>query len=274
VHQYLDSDGSGTHPGVVSATIGVERLTAITQWAEATGNRLFRGEVGVTADQTSLTALDLMLTYMGQHTDAWQGITYWAGGPWWGNYMFSIEPQNGVDKPQMAILVNHLSSLITSPTISGTVAGQTTTKHAPLQPFAGVTIRDPNNGATDTLTITLSDNGTTETLSGIGLSRGTNGVYTLAAASAATITSELQQLVFTPTAGAPSSTTTTFTLSNLSSADATATVNNTTSVIDFNTATEVAEDLRTTVSATCCCKAAAWWSTGLCRTENTQAATC
>jgi endoglucanase len=110
VHQYLDADGSGTHPGAVSATIGVERLTAITQWAEATGNHLFLGEVGVTTDQTSLTAFDGMLTYMQQHTGAWQGVTYWAGGPWWGNYMFSIEPQNGVDKPQMGILVQHLSA--------------------------------------------------------------------------------------------------------------------------------------------------------------------
>src|SRR5262245_61871845 len=114
VHQYLDADGSGTHAGAVSATIGVERLTAITQWAQATGNHLFLGEVGVTTDQTSLTALDGMLTYMQQHTDAWQGATYWAGGPWWGNYMFSIEPQNGVDKPQMAILVQHLT-LATGP---------------------------------------------------------------------------------------------------------------------------------------------------------------
>jgi Ca2+-binding RTX toxin-like protein len=47
---------------------------------------------------------------MQQHTGAWQGVTYWAGGPWWGNYMFSIEPQNGVDKPQMTILVQHLSA--------------------------------------------------------------------------------------------------------------------------------------------------------------------
>src|SRR6516225_11170386 len=46
-------------------------------WAEATGNHLFLGEVGVTTDQTSLTALDGMLTYMQQHTDAWQGATYW-----------------------------------------------------------------------------------------------------------------------------------------------------------------------------------------------------
>ena len=125
VHQYLDSDGSGTHPGAVSATIGVERLTAVTQWAEATGNHLFLGEVGVTTDTTSLTAFDGMLTYMQQHTDAWQGMTYWAGGPWWGDYMFSIEPQNGADKPQMTVLLQHLSSTSTGanpPPPAGTTA--------------------------------------------------------------------------------------------------------------------------------------------------------
>jgi endoglucanase len=128
VHQYLDSDGSGTHRSVVSSTIGVERLTAVTQWAEATGNRSFLGEVGVYPDpndSTSLTAFDGMLTYMQQHTDAWQGMTYWAGGPWWGDYMFSIEPQNGADKPQMAILLQHLSAAPTGsnpPPPAGTTA--------------------------------------------------------------------------------------------------------------------------------------------------------
>jgi hypothetical protein len=122
VHQYLDADGSGTHPGAVSTTIGVERVTAITQWAETTGTHLFLGEVGVSTDQTSLTALKLMLDYIGQHTDVWQGATYWAGGPWWPpNYMFSIEPQDGVDQPQMAILVNHLSSAGFSPEHVGTI---------------------------------------------------------------------------------------------------------------------------------------------------------
>jgi endoglucanase len=115
VHQYftIPDYPLGTQPSAVSPTTGVEQVTAITQWAEATGNRLFLGEFGVTTDQTSLTALDAMLTYMQQHTDAWQGATYWAGGPWSGNDMFtrpfSIEPQNGVDKPQMAILVEHLA---------------------------------------------------------------------------------------------------------------------------------------------------------------------
>jgi aryl-phospho-beta-D-glucosidase BglC (GH1 family) len=112
VHQYLDPDGSGTQPGAASTTLGVERLTAITQWAESTGNHLFLGEVGVSTDPTSLTALDLMLDYIGQHAGAWQGATYWAGGPWWDpGYMFSIEPEGGVDKPQMKILVDHLPSV-------------------------------------------------------------------------------------------------------------------------------------------------------------------
>src|SRR5262249_49428930 len=115
VHQYLDADGSGTHPGAVSATIGVERLTAVTQWAEATGNHLFLGEVGVTTDQTSLTALDGMLTYMQQHTDAWQGATYWAGGAFMGGggggggiYFFRREPKKGAKKPKVPILGQHL----------------------------------------------------------------------------------------------------------------------------------------------------------------------
>jgi endoglucanase len=82
VHQYLDTGGSGTSSTVVSTAIGVERLTAITQWAEATGNKLFLGEFGVASDPTSLTALNNMLGYMAQHTDVWEGGTYWAGGPW------------------------------------------------------------------------------------------------------------------------------------------------------------------------------------------------
>jgi endoglucanase len=108
VHQYLDSDGSGSHPDVVSATVGTERLQAVTQWAEATGNKLFLGEFGVSSDSTSLNSADAMLTYMQQHSDAWQGATYWAGGPWWGSYMYSIEPTNGADKPQMSLLTQHL----------------------------------------------------------------------------------------------------------------------------------------------------------------------
>ena len=112
VHQYLDADSSGTQSGAVSAQIGVERLTAITQWAEATGNRLFLGEFGAGRDETSLATLSNMMDYVKAHS-VWQGATYWAAGPWWGDYMFSVEPvglgsPTVTDRPQMDVLENFL----------------------------------------------------------------------------------------------------------------------------------------------------------------------
>ncbi len=77
-----------------------------------------------------------------------------------------------------------------------------------------MTIGDANAGATDTLSITLSGPGS---LSGTGLSV-SSGTYTLSGTAAA-ITSELQALSFTPVDGVPNtSVTTTFTLSDTSSA--------------------------------------------------------
>ncbi len=119
-----------------------------------------------------------------------------------------------------------------APTIIGTASGQTTTSEAPVLPFAKVTIGDANANAKDTLTIRLGGAG--GGLTGAGLSGGAAGVYTLSG-TAATITSELDALSFTPTAGAPNTTsTTTFTLSDQSSAYATPAVDSSTSVIDHD----------------------------------------
>ena len=110
LHVYFDASSGGTDPAAASPTIGVERITDATKWAEATGNRLFLGEFGASQQSTSLAALSNMLTYMDQHNGAWQGGTEWAAGPWWGNDMYSIEPSNGVDKPQLSILTQHLAT--------------------------------------------------------------------------------------------------------------------------------------------------------------------
>jgi endoglucanase len=138
VHQYLDHDGSGHSGGVDNndPDLGVKRLTDITQWAVEHNQRLFLGEVGVDQQPISLEALDKMLSYMQQHTNVWQGVTYWAGGPWWGDYMFSIEPQNGVDKPQMAILMERGGSSGPISILENTTAVTT------------VTATDPDTGQT------------------------------------------------------------------------------------------------------------------------------
>jgi endoglucanase len=105
VHQYLDAYSSGTSSVCVSPTIGAERLAVFTAWLRTHGKRGLLGEFGSADNPTCHQALAGMLSYMETNSDVWAGWTYWAGGPWWGNYMFNVEPLNGVDKPQMATLL-------------------------------------------------------------------------------------------------------------------------------------------------------------------------
>lgn len=107
-HQYLDSDYSGTHPDCQSTTIGSQSLQAFTQWLQTNHLRGFLGEFGVANNTTCMAALDDMLSFVDQNRSLWVGWTWWSAGPWWGSYMFSIEPSNGMDAPQTATLVKHL----------------------------------------------------------------------------------------------------------------------------------------------------------------------
>jgi endoglucanase len=109
VHQYLDGDGSGASPDCVSDTIGVERLAAFTGWLRSHARRGFLGEVAGGANATCQAAVGKTLAYLGANSDVWIGDTWWAAGPWWGNYMFSIEPRgDGSDAVQMAWLAPYL----------------------------------------------------------------------------------------------------------------------------------------------------------------------
>jgi hypothetical protein len=91
-----------------------------------------------------------------------------------------------------------------APTIGGTVPDQQTVAGRSVNPFSDVTVGDRNAAATDTLSITLS-NRANGVLTGAGLTGGTDGVYTLSAATAATITIALDALSFAAVAGAPGS---------------------------------------------------------------------
>ena len=124
----------------------------------------------------------------------------------------------------------NVSTPAVAPTITGVAANQPLTVGSTDTPFAGVTITDANSGAQDTLTITLTGAGTlTDGASFSGLAS-SGDVYKLTGTASA-INSELDALVFTPAAGTPNaSATTSFALSDKSSAYATATTNDTTSV--------------------------------------------
>ncbi|KAG8823604.1 hypothetical protein FRC17_009289 [Serendipita sp. 399] len=94
MHQYFDTDGSGTNATCVSPTVGVERLTATTNWLKANGMKALLGEVGTGSNDGCITAVRDALCYM-QQSGVWVGAAWWAAGPWWGNYFQSIEPPNG-----------------------------------------------------------------------------------------------------------------------------------------------------------------------------------
>ena len=107
-----------------------------------------------------------------------------------------------------------------SPTISGAVLSQSTVSETAIKPFAGITIADTNLGTTDTVTIVPSGAGGTLTdgTGFAGLVLNADGSYSLAG-SAATITAELNALVFKPAAGAAGTvSTTTFAITDVASA--------------------------------------------------------
>jgi endoglucanase len=118
VHQYLDADSSGTHNNVVSDTIGSERLQDFTQWCRSNGFRAFlaefacpRSDTGnpTDPDYTGYRAVRDMCSYMQTNTDVWAGWTWWAAGPWWGEYMFTLEPASTNSRPQLTTaLANHI----------------------------------------------------------------------------------------------------------------------------------------------------------------------
>ena len=108
-HQYLDADFSGTKAQCRNEQIGVRALTAFTDWLRKNGKRGFLGEFGGGSDAVCLTALNGMLEFMTQNRDVWLGWTYWAGGPWPSNYFTSVQPVDGVDRPQMLVLLRHVA---------------------------------------------------------------------------------------------------------------------------------------------------------------------
>ncbi|KAF1940976.1 endoglucanase precursor [Clathrospora elynae] len=96
MHQYLDSDGSGTSATCVSATIFKERLQDATKWLKDNKKQGVIGEYGAGVNTQCISALKDGLSYMGENTDVWWGAIWWAAGPWWADYIYSMEPTSGV----------------------------------------------------------------------------------------------------------------------------------------------------------------------------------
>lgn len=102
-HCYFDSDASGRYAKSYeeeggSPDKGVERVRPFVEWCRAKNVRGFIGEFGVPhTDARWLVTMDRFLAYLQANNVS---ATYWAGGPWWGNYPLSIEPADARDKKE------------------------------------------------------------------------------------------------------------------------------------------------------------------------------
>lgn len=96
MHQYLDSDGSGTSGTCVSSTIGVDRVVGATNWLRANGKLGVLGEFAGGPNSQCLSAVTGLLDHLKANSDVWQGAMWWAAGPWWPASTYSsFEPPSG-----------------------------------------------------------------------------------------------------------------------------------------------------------------------------------
>jgi endoglucanase len=96
MHQYLDSDGSGTATACVSGTIGKERIASATNWLKQNKKRGIIGETAGGANAQCMTAVSGLLQELLDNSSVWTGWLWWSAGPWWGDYMFNMEPPSGI----------------------------------------------------------------------------------------------------------------------------------------------------------------------------------
>ncbi|KAL5601244.1 hypothetical protein BROUX41_006042 [Berkeleyomyces rouxiae] len=95
MHQYLDSDGSGTSETCVSTEIGAQRVAGATEWLKANNKIGIIGEFAGGANEQCMEAVKGLLDHLKENSDVWSGALWWGAGPWWGDYLYSFEPPSG-----------------------------------------------------------------------------------------------------------------------------------------------------------------------------------
>jgi aryl-phospho-beta-D-glucosidase BglC (GH1 family) len=110
MHQYLDSDNSGTSPTAVVGK-GSTSLVVATEWARHNGYKIHLGEFGFANNAQGLIEGDALVAYMEANADVWAGWSYFQHSNAT-SYMYNIIPSNitttPVDSAQMTVLKNYL----------------------------------------------------------------------------------------------------------------------------------------------------------------------
>ncbi|KAE9390576.1 cellulase-domain-containing protein [Gymnopus androsaceus JB14] len=98
VHQYLDSDGSGTSTTCVTDNVGV--LTTLVSWLQTNNRQAFLSETGGGSTSSCESYLDTELAFVKANSDYIVGFTAWAAGAFDTLYALSVTPNSdGTDQP-------------------------------------------------------------------------------------------------------------------------------------------------------------------------------
>ena len=103
VHQYVDSDYSGSSPTITSRTAARTLIANTVNWARPLGIKVYLGEVGMAASYSSggaasFTGSDAWLdfvNYFNDNADTLIGYTWWTCATSWDGGPFGICPSNG-----------------------------------------------------------------------------------------------------------------------------------------------------------------------------------
>jgi endoglucanase len=112
-HVYFDSDASGSYKKSYdeegcTPERGIERVKPFVKYLEENNFKGLVGEYGVPHnDERWLETMDNFLSYL---QNAGVNATYWAAGPWWGNYALRLTPNEGKDRPQMKIVEKYIET--------------------------------------------------------------------------------------------------------------------------------------------------------------------
>lgn len=110
-HMYLDRDTSGMYVDkteTFAPELGINRAKPFVDWLRTNNLRGFIGEIGVpNYAPDAIVAMDNLLGYLRENCVP---LTYWAGGPWWGNYILALDVAGGAEQPQLAVLRKHAAT--------------------------------------------------------------------------------------------------------------------------------------------------------------------
>jgi endoglucanase len=110
VHQFLNPEGSGLTDDCVGPDVGAEFLTEFTDWCRQNGFTAILTEMGIANNDGCRVAFSNLLDWLDANNDVWRGWTYWSAGPMWAGWSYSLQPADGVDQPQLELLLPHLAA--------------------------------------------------------------------------------------------------------------------------------------------------------------------